>query len=304
MTGRREFLFSVAPAAFGGATKKVVFVAGPPSHGWGQHAFPAGCTLLARQLEAGIPAARTTVCRGGWPKDESVFDGASAVVLYMDGGEMHPVRAHLDTLSTLVRKGTGVAALHYAVVAPQGAGDLFLEAIGGYYEPNWSVNPFWTAHFDHLPKHAVTRGVQPFALRDEWYFNMRFREGMRGVTPVLTATPPDAVRERPFGPHSGNPAVRSRKGMPEHVAWVYERPAGGRGFGLTGFHYHWAIGDGGFRNIVLNGIAWTAGLAVPRHGVSRRAPDWDELASGLEGARPPGFGPEQAREAIHPESGN
>ena len=34
--------------------------------------------------------------------------------------------------------------------------------------------------------------------------------------------------------HSGNPHVRARMGMPEHVAWAYERPGGGRSFGFTG----------------------------------------------------------------------
>ncbi len=53
---------------------------------------------------------------------------------------------------------------------------------------------------------------------------------------ILTAIPPDNPRKGPDGPHSGNPTVRSRLGMPEHVAWAYERPDGGRGFGCTGSH--------------------------------------------------------------------
>ncbi len=126
---------------------------------------------------------------------------------------------------------------------------------------------------------------------------------MRGVTPILTAVPPDAVHEKPFGPHSGNPAVRERKGMAEHVAWLYERPGGGRGFGFTGGHYHWAFGHDGFRNILLNGIAWTAGLQVPQTGVSPKTPSWEELLADQEGVRPEGFGPNEASALIRPKEG-
>ena len=38
-----------------------------------------------------------------------------------------------------------------------------------------------------LPDHAITRGVRPFAIEDEWYYHMRFRPGMRDVVPLLTA---------------------------------------------------------------------------------------------------------------------
>lgn len=302
MIARRDFLLSAAPA-IGGRNRRIVFVAGRKSHGYGAHEHPAGCAFMARQLEAAYPGLRTAVCRGGWPVDESVFDGAGAVVLFMDGGENHPVLPHLDTLSRLVRSGVGVTALHYALVVPKGpAGDLFQEALGGYYETYWSVNPFWSARFEQLPAHPVARGVKPFAIRDEWYFHMRFRENMAGVMPILTAVPPDSLREKPFGPHSGNETVRAQKGMAEHVVWVYERPAGGRGFGLTGCHYQWSLEHDGFRNILLNGIAWTAGLDIPANGVSARRPGWDELVAGVEGVPPEGFGPEQARQAINPQA--
>ena len=55
-----------------------------------------------------------------------------------------------------------------------------LEAIGGYFETWWSVNPMWTASYTSLPSHPITNGIYPFSLRDEWYFNMRFAE--HGVT--------------------------------------------------------------------------------------------------------------------------
>ncbi|MGA0845888.1 MAG: hypothetical protein ACO3RV_05045 [Luteolibacter sp.] len=65
--------------------KKIVFIAGAPSHGPGEHEFYAGCKLLADHLDrSGLPV-KSVIVRNGWPKDESIFDGASAVVIYVDG---------------------------------------------------------------------------------------------------------------------------------------------------------------------------------------------------------------------------
>lgn len=62
--------------------KKIVFIAGKPSHGPGEHEHRAGSMLLADHLrKSGLPV-ETEVVTGGWPSDESVFEGASAVVIY------------------------------------------------------------------------------------------------------------------------------------------------------------------------------------------------------------------------------
>jgi hypothetical protein len=106
---------------------------------------------------------------------------------------------------------------------------------------------------------------------------MRFVEGMKGVTPVLTAVPPESTRQGPDGEHSGNPAVRARKGLAEHVAWVYERPGGGRGFGFTGAHTHWNWAHDDLRRLVLNALVWIAGLEVPPEGVPSKTPTIEEL---------------------------
>ncbi|MCP5110974.1 MAG: ThuA domain-containing protein [bacterium] len=184
---------------------------------------------------------------------------------------------------------------------PKGAeGNHFLDWIGGYYERHWSVNPHWDARFTKLPDHPITRGVTPFTIRDEWYYHMRFREGMDGVTPILTAVPPDSTRERKFGPHSGNPTVRSEKGKPEHVAWARQRPDGGRGFGFTGLHYHWALEHDGYRRILLNALTWIAGIDPPAGGVESPTPTWEDLLANQEGEMPAGFSHEQARKTVRP----
>jgi len=177
---------------------------------------------------------------------------------------------HLAQIGALMDKGVGLGAIHWAVEIPKDKGESeYLKWLGAAYEANWSVNPVWEANFATLPDHPITRGVKPFQIRDEWYFHLRFTDGMKGVTPILFAIPPASTMDRPDGPHSGNPAVREavKNGEPAVVCWAYERPDGGRGFGFTGAHYHDNYGNENFRKIVLNGILWIAKAEVPSDGV-------------------------------------
>ncbi|MCB1121945.1 MAG: ThuA domain-containing protein, partial [Verrucomicrobiae bacterium] len=164
----------------------------------------------------------------------------------------------------------------------------FRNWIGGYFEANWSVNPHWDAHYTSLPNHPITSGVEPFHINDEWYFHMRFREGMEGVTPILSALPPEDTMRRPDGPHSGNPAVRKAvaNGEIQHMAWAAERAGGGRGFGFTGGHFHWNWGDENFRKVVLNAIVWTAHGQVPAQGVTTHKPSQTELEANQDEPKP------------------
>jgi len=109
------------------------------------------------------------------------------------------------------------------------------------------------------------------------------------MTAILSAVPPDSTRKQPDSSHGGNPHVRERMGMAEHVAWARERADGGRGFGFTGGHWHWNWAHDDFRRVVLNGLVWTAGLEVPRDGVPSKTPSIEELEANQDFPRPAGF---------------
>ena len=270
------------------AKKKIVFIAGTPSHSIGEHEHRAGCMLLADHLnKSGLPVD-AVVTTNGWPQDKSIFDGASAVVIYADGGNGHPAMRHLAELKAMAAAGVGIGCLHYGVEITAGEpGDALLDTIGGFFEANWSVNPHWDASFK-IPKHEVTRGVNDFTINDEWYYHMRFRDKMEGVTPILTDLPPPESLSRPDGFHSGNPHVRAavlERKEPQHVMWTFDRPAtlgGGRGFGFTGGHYHknWKHDD--HRRVVLNAIAWIANVEVPEKGVTSATPTDGEMAANMD----------------------
>jgi len=277
-----------APKSATTVKKKIVFVAGRQSHGPGAHEHRAGCMLLADHLNrSGLPV-EAVVVTNGWPEDSSVFDGASAVIIYADGGPHHPALRQLNDLKAMAAKGVGIGCIHYAVEIPKGEpGDALKELIGGYFETDWSVNPHWDGDFK-IPTHEVTRGVSDFKIRDEWYYHMRFRENMEGVTPILSDLPPVETLSRPDGLHSGNPHVRAavtERKEKQHVMWAFERPkesGGGRGFGFTGGHFHknWQHDD--HRRVVVNAAAWIAGIEIPESGVPSPTPTEEEMQANLD----------------------
>jgi type 1 glutamine amidotransferase len=228
-----------------------------------------------------VPGVSSEVYSNGWPQNpEAAFAGAATLVVYSDGGGGHPLFRddRLRTVGAMMKKGVGLVCLHYAVEPTKEVGEKeFLDWIGGCFETDWSVNPTWQAEFKPLPKHAITRGVNPISITDEWYFHMRFRDGMKGVVPILSAVPPESTMNRSDGPHEGNPAVREavKQGEPQVVAWACERPDGGRGFGFTGGHYHKNWGNDDVRKLVLNAILWTAKVEVPVTGVDCKVTEED-----------------------------
>ncbi len=265
--------------------KRIVFLAGRPSHGYGSHEHLAGCRILADAIQRSAPGTKCDVYSGGWPESDDVLDGADTIIMYCDGGKGHPALKHLPALQKHMDRGVGFVCLHYGVEVPkEDAGPQFLEWLGGYFEMHWSVNPHWVAEYKSFPNHPITRGVKPFSANDEWYFHMRFRPEMKGVTPILSAVPPASTMTRPDGPHSGNAAVREEvaKGLPQHMAWAYERENGGRSFGFTGGHFHWNWGRPEIITLVTNAICWTAKLDIPEGGLKVTQPSVETLKEGQD----------------------
>jgi hypothetical protein len=265
-----------------GANKRIVLIAGKPSHPPGMHEFRAGTMLMQKAL-SGVPGLTVDVYTNGWPSktvdgasvdDSGLLNGADAVLIYSDGGGGQPAiqRDHMQVIDALAEKGVGLGFAHYAVEVPAGApGDAMHRWVGGYYETNFSVNPMWAPKYDSLPNHAVTRGVKPFSNNDEWYFNMRWTPdaaAQRRITPILTAKPSDEVRKGPYvSPRGPYDHIIADSGKVETMMWVYERPDGGRSFGFTGGHTHANWGDANQRKVVLNALLWIAKIDVPKNGV-------------------------------------
>src|SRR5436189_1298678 len=82
------------------ADKKIVFVAGRPSHGPGEHEHRAGCLLLKACLDK-VPGVTSIVYSNGWPDNPpEALAGAATIVVYSDGGGGHPLLQD-DRLKTI-----------------------------------------------------------------------------------------------------------------------------------------------------------------------------------------------------------
>ena len=261
-------------------TTKILFLAGARSHGSGEHEFKAGCMLLAKALneQSGLDIKATVI--SGWPKDESVFDGVDAVIIYSDGTKV--IKNGWEKTDALVKSGCGVMFMHYAVhPSPEEGEKYFRPWIGGAMETGYSVNPHWVADLRALPDHPVSNGVTGLVQAyDEFYYSMRFQKDREKVLDLVVATPTKPRIKRIINLWNDNGV--NGVGKPQTLMWGIERKDGGRGVGFTGGHYHrnWAVD--GFRQIVLNSIVWVAGAEVPEGGVKSLAVTEEQLNANLD----------------------
>jgi putative heme-binding domain-containing protein len=251
--------------------KKIVLIAGTKSHGPGEHEYEKGVKLLKHCLDTSpnLRGFKTEVYLDGWPRDEKVLQDASTILLFSDGSDRnekaHPLLRgnRLQTVQRLMDRGVGFVAIHYTLFVPgKRGGEQFLDWIGGYFDYETGPKPrSWYSKIQTCfvkaepasKTHPITRGLKPFPLKEEFYYNIRFRPRDSRRVPILMVPIPGEMRT-------------------QEVAWAVERKNGGRGFGFTGGHFHsnWRVAD--FCRMVLNALVWTAQGKVPDGGVQFHLP--------------------------------
>ena len=241
------------------ALAKIVLLAGTPSNKSGQHEYFAGCALLMKWLKA-TPGVWPVMARDGWPKNEKIFEKARAVVYFGDGGGKQPFldADRWQVLKRTITADTGLVLLHQAVDFPLGPQtDQVKSWLGGVFLKDIGCRGHWDMEFSQFPDHAVTRGVKPFAAPgDGWLYNLHFAD--KGFVPLIAGQVPDKSRS--------SADARKHNGRAEVIGWAYERPEGGRAFGFTGADLHKNWGAEGQRKLVVNGILWSAKIAIPDGG--------------------------------------
>ncbi|MEE2780995.1 MAG: family 16 glycoside hydrolase [Planctomycetota bacterium] len=265
-----------------GNRKKVVFIAGGPSHASGAHEFKAGVKLLANRLRKNDSVSVASYHDSGWPKDPTALQNANALIVYADGLGSHPLVGHYEEIDRKIRQGMGLMCMHYAVhVEPGVAGDFFKRWIGGHYESGYSTNPHWDARLEPNNTHPVTQSHRQATINDEWYFSIRFPPDAE-IVPLLEAVPSDTARAKNGYPPVPYPHIREAKGQKEILMWGLERADGGRGVGFTGGHWHHNWAHDLQRDAVLAGILWAARIELPEGGVASAAVTEEELNSNLD----------------------
>ena len=138
---------------------KVVFISGKPSHGPMAHEHRAGNLLLAKALrDADLGIEAVVLPENGYPQDPAVLADADTIVVFCTGHEGHLINPHLEAFDALMKKGTGVVMIHWATEAKMGPpAKKFLEWMGGFCDPDWSVNPGMRS----VPKRPAHRRERP-----------------------------------------------------------------------------------------------------------------------------------------------
>jgi hypothetical protein len=256
---------------------KIIILAGGPSSKAMAHEYFAGCALLMDWLKQ-QPGVWPIMARG-WPSNEALFNGARGIVYFGDGGGKQPFldAKRWSTLQQLRASGAGLVLLHQAMDLPLGPqGDEVKRWLGGVFHSDIGSRGHWDMTFTKIGDHPVTRGVKPFAApADGWLYNLHFAE--KGVTPLLVGAVPDKSRS--------TVDAKKHTGRDEVIAWAYEQPDGARGFGFTGADLHQSWSYESQRKLVLNGVLWTAKLAVPPGGAVAKF-DPESLQRNLDDKRP------------------
>jgi hypothetical protein len=220
----------------------------------GHHDYQGGIQVLRDCLQQ-TPGVRVTMSTSGWPADEQDLASARTVVFYCDGGGRQPYLAspaRIAAIDALVARGAGLVVIHQAIDHPAEHVERAMRWLGGSYDPAVSQRGHWpTTHAD-FPVHALTSGVTPWTITDGWLCGLRFVPGRQGIVPCVWSS-----KGAQGSSAAGDSAI---------AAWGYERPTGGRSFTFTGLDAHDAWKRPGVRQLVSNGVLWSAGMAIPQGG--------------------------------------
>ena len=249
--------------ADGPQPRRILIIAGTPDgHPPGTHEYAKSAELVrdavANDAAASGDSVAVETATGGWPMDPAAIERADTIALFTSGSDRreqdHPllVGDHMDQIAKAMARGCGLVTFHYSTFAPNRIGPRILEWTGGYFDyesgpgpRNWysRINT-WEARLEPAtPDHPICRGIEPFTIKEEIYWRIRFRDDDTRLVPILKTVAPGDKE-------------------PQTVAWAVERADGGRGFGFTGGHFfaHWQ--NEPFRRLMVNAILWTAKAEV------------------------------------------
>ena len=167
----------------------------PRATGPGIMSTSLGCGVIKHclDLSPNAPAVTTEVHLHGWPTDESTLDDADTIVLFCDGSD-HDVKAPSDLArrpaqdarqadESRLRAGGdslhGVRAERLAAGPSFSNGSAASSTIRPAIRRTIGIPKFKTLTRKRSRHRRTTpfRGLTPFQLSEEYYYNIRFRDG-------------------------------------------------------------------------------------------------------------------------------
>ena len=266
--------------------KKIVILAGPKSHGPvgnGIHDYGWSARLIKMMLEHSNvkEKVRVEIHLAGWPRDERTLDDADTIMVISDGrdGDQFAEAPHLASpervrfMERQIKRGCGFATFHFSTFAPNQYSKQMLQWCGGFFQWETNGKRQWYSAITTKeaevkiasPDHPISRGLKPFAMKEEFYYNIRFSNKDSRLAPIWTV-----------------PSLPGREPDGRVVAWAREREDGGRGFGTTCGHFYDNWKHPEFRKLILNSVCWTAHVEIPKDGVEARFYTHEEITSYLD----------------------
>lgn len=259
--------------------KKIVLIAGEPSHGPDVHEYDKTVRLLKVLLDQSsyCNSMKVITVSGGWPEHEETLIDADLVLFVTDGRDGDAFRdvpfvadeRRMALMSKLMDAGCGLILLHFSTFFTRAEGKHVLEWAGGYFEwddeqgnRNWYSS---IAEGDSLAlvdvKHPISKGVASLIpLQDEIYYQLRMVPNDARRTPIWSV-----------------PNLKGQSDEHNLVGWALEREGGGRSFVTTAGHSYALWRDDSFRNLHLQAILWAAGFDIPEEGIHSRFYEDDQV---------------------------
>lgn len=221
----------------------------PDGHPPGTHEYLPAQRIL-RHLLKDVPGLKTEIVQADdpWSEGPELLGRADGVVLFVSQGaqwiQADPRR--YEAFARLAQRKGGFTSLHW------GTGTKDAENIEGF------TRLFGACHggpdrkftvFDRIAvefadaKHPIVAGLEPFHIREEFYYRLKRPAADAGTLHALLTIPVDDGHDL--------------------VGWTFDRADGGRSFGFTGLHFHdnWTRPE--YRRLITQGILWTMNIAPP-----------------------------------------
>jgi len=236
--------------------KRILLVGqAPDGHPATTHEFMAGVKVIEALLK-NQPGVAVTVANGTnpWPEGPELLKKADGVVLYVSEGAKWASadERRLSALVDLIGRKGGVLTLHWGIGCKD---DKYIEAgkklWGGVHGGSDRKYKFLETDLKPVAQEPLVKNLPAIKIKDEFYYNLKFASEGK-LRPFMQAVIDD---------------------QPYTVAWGWERPDGGRSAGFSALHFHENWKQPVYRQLVVQSILWTNGIALPAGGVNVDLPD-------------------------------
>lgn len=213
----------------------------PDGHPPGTHEYLPAMRIL-EQLLSKIPGVEVELVNADspWPQGPELLAKADGVVLFASEGArwLREDPRRREAFARLAQRGGGFSVIHWGMGTKDAENIAdFVRIFGACHGGPDRRFKVVDVHCD-FAKHAVTKGLEPLDVHEEFYFKLKMPQSKKGLVPLLQV---------------------NIEGQDETVCWAWDRPEGGRSFGFSGLHFHenWSLSQ--YRRLIAQGVLWTVG---------------------------------------------